>query len=470
MTNQAAITDVSIPLPTWEELCRVLLFQAGYNTTVVVLGTTFLGLAAGIVGTFSLLRKRALVGDALAHCALPGLALAFLLGVYVFDQGRNLFLLLGGATLSGILGIVVIQFLSHKTRLTEDTAIGVVLSVFFGFGIVLLSVIQSLGTGKEGGLHHYIYGQTAALRFYDSMLMLVLAGVSLVLSLLFLKEFRLVCFDTDFAQVQGWPVQRIDLLMMTLLVLVTVVGFQSVGMLLMVALLIVPASSARFWTENLHVMTALSAFFGACSGYLGSTASALLPRMPTGAVIVLVAGVLFFLSFLFAPERGIVAGLWRILRLRLRILEDHLLRAMFELGETDSESSSTEPFSFVPFSQFRLMRGWGRLRCFVLFWFLRLKGLVRYRESSLRFTEAGWRRALDLTRNHRLWEEYLVTLGDLPTSVVDYSADRAEHVLSRELVGKLEQALREKGRLPEEAERGDGEIPRSLHPVRSGNT
>ena len=305
---------MSEPALLWEEVSRVLSLRGGANTSVVILGTTSLGIAAGLVGAFSVLRKRALIGDALSHCALPGVALAFLLGVLLGGEGKSLGLLLGGAALSGIAGVLTVQFLTTHTRLPQDASIGAVLSVFFGAGVVLLSVIQSLESGSSGGLNHFIYGQTATLRVRDAQLILGAALVAILLSLSLLKEFRILCFDEVFARSQGYSVQLLDVLMMALIVGVTVIGLQSVGLILMVAFLVTPAVAARFWTDRFEVVVLLSGLFGGLSGYLGSVMSALLPHLPAGSVIVLVCGAIFFLSLLFAPRRGLAS---RVLSRRL---------------------------------------------------------------------------------------------------------------------------------------------------------
>lgn len=284
----------------------VLTFQAGFNSAVVLAGTTFFGIAAGNIGTFALFRKRALVCDALSHCALPGIATAFIVLSFIGVENKTLGVLLFGGALSGLLGIFAIQYFTKASRLKEDAVIAVVLGVFFGFGVVLLSIIQTMHTGSEAGLNHFIYGQTASMHRSDAIISGVLSVVSIVSVILFLKEFRMVCFDASYAVSQGWPVTLIDLLMMAIIVLVTLVGFQSVGLLLIVALLIIPPVSARFWSENLTTIAMLSSLFGGLSGYLGATFSSLSPRMPAGAVIVLTAGIFFVISFLFAPQRGLM--------------------------------------------------------------------------------------------------------------------------------------------------------------------
>ncbi|HQH29212.1 MAG TPA: iron chelate uptake ABC transporter family permease subunit, partial [Oligoflexia bacterium] len=339
----------------------------------------------------------------------------------------------GGAG-TGILAVYTVHLISRHTRLPEDAAIGAVLSVFFGVGVLLLSIIQSLGTGAEGGLHHFIYGQTAAMSINDAKLTALLALFSAAAALLLLKEFRLLCFDPVFALVQGWPVALLDLLMMALVVLVTVTGLQSVGIILVIALLIIPPAAARFWGEKLSFLLLLSAFIGGLSGYLGAGISALLPRMPAGAIIVLVSSGVFLLSFLFAPRRGLVAALIRRLSIRLRVTSEHILRRLYE--ECERRGSDVHPH--IPRSVIDPRRP--RLSDSLILWLLRRRGLLSSSSAldSLEFTQAGLAEAARLVRNHRLWEEYVHRFGELAVSHVDYSADFVEHAISPEIVAELE--------------------------------
>ncbi len=424
---------------------EVLSFQAGYNPAVVLFGTTFLGIAAGLIGAYSLLRNRALMGDALAHSALPGLCLAFIFASFIGVDTKQLWLLLTGATISGVIGVVVVQMLSNYSRLSEDTSIGIVLSTFFGFGVVLMSIIQSLGTGQEGGLSHFIYGQTAAMRLSDAYLTLSVALVVIFLSIVLIKEFRLVSFDPDFALSDGWPTSLIDLLMMSLVVVVTVVGLQAVGLLLIIALLVIPPAAARFWTNKLNKMLYISAFIGGVSGYFGSAVSSVLPNMPAGAVIVLTSGVIFFISFIFAPARGLLGFAIKNFKLKLRISEDHFLRELYELMEV-ANSNKVSINDRVSIVKLRSNRS--------LIQSMKLRKLINV-DTNISFTEKGLKLAKQKVRNHRLWEEYLVTHADMPISHVDYSADLVEHILPESLVEKLEQSLKAKSDL------------KSLHPLES---
>jgi manganese/zinc/iron transport system permease protein len=413
------------------------------NLSYVVLGAMLLGIGAAVVGSFTLLRKRALVGDALSHAALPGIAIAFVIGSELGVGGKSIAPLLTGAAISGVLGVLTIQFLTRHTRLTGDAAIGAVLSVFFGAGVVLLSIIQSRPTGNQGGLTGFIYGQTAGMSRDDALLMGLTAIIVTSGAILLLKEFSVVCFDDGFASAQGWPVGRIDLLMMAMLVLVVVVGLQAVGLILVMALLIVPPASARFWTDRLGRMVALAAFFGGLSGYVGATASALLPRMPAGAVIVLTGGSVFLVSFLVAPRRGLLAVAARRLRLRLRVGRDHLLRAMYEVAESRPDRAGVETHALTR------SLGWSPLRARLLLMRLEAGGLLSRVGDRSVLTERGSGEAQRVTRNHRIWEQYLITYADVAAGHADFSADLVEHVLSAELVDELAGALRRRGVMPE---------------------
>jgi manganese/zinc/iron transport system permease protein len=283
---------------------QVVTLRGGYNTIVVMIGVSLLGVAAGAIGAFALLRKRAMMSDVLSHATLPGIGVAFLVAVALGANGRSLPVLLTGATTAAVVAALTVQWLSRSARLPEDAAMGAVLSVFFGLGAVLLSFIQTLRTGAEGGLSHFILGQTAAMSAQDAVLIgVVAAGVILAIVLLG-KEFRIVCFDPEFGAVQGWPIARIDLMLMALVVIVAVIGLQAVGMLLIVALMIVPAAAARQLTDNLWVMVALSALMGGFSAWVGAALSATFPRAPAGGLIVLVAGGVFLLSLLVSAWRN----------------------------------------------------------------------------------------------------------------------------------------------------------------------
>lgn len=433
-----SIQDVSDALTNAREIIDTMTFRAGYNTSMVIAGTTLLGLAAGIIGVFALLRKRSLMTDALSHATLPGITLAFLIAGSLGIESKSLPVLLIGATITGVLGVICVQLILRHTRLREDAAIGIVLSVFFGFGIVGLSYIQSNAPSNSGGLNHFIYGQAATMRAGDVTLMGSIALAAIVMTMLFLKEFAIVCFNDAFARVDGWPIGVIDLLMMALVVLVTVAGLQAVGLILVVSMLIIPPVAARFWTDRLGLLVLISGVVGAMSGYLGAVLSALFPRKPAGAVIVITAGIVFALSMFLAPKRGVIAHAYRRIKLRFRIAGDHLLEFAYE-----SEQSFLDPATI---SEFARTQGWSKLFTRIVRARLRRDGMIDNRvEGRVELTSAGQARGARVSRNHALWEQYLVSYADIAPSHVDWSVDMVEHVLSDTLIKELESALVRRG-------------------------
>ncbi|MDU4959161.1 MAG: iron chelate uptake ABC transporter family permease subunit [Sporomusaceae bacterium] len=269
----------------------------------VSLGSALFGLISGTLGVYEVLRKRSLIGDAISHAALPGICLAFLLtGV------KETSLLLAGALLSGWLAALTVLFISRQTKIKYDTSLGMTLSVYFGAGLVLLTFIQKLPNANQAGLEKFLFGQAATLLARDIELMAVIAVASLAAVTLFWKEFKLLCFDSDYAASAGFPVRALDIFLTGLVVVAIVAGLQTVGVVLMSAMLISPAVAARQWTDRLSVMVLLSAVFGAASGVLGSFISAMGPRVPTGPAIIIVVSAIVFVSLLAAPNRGL---LWK---------------------------------------------------------------------------------------------------------------------------------------------------------------
>ncbi len=445
------LTPQALDWPTWQELVRVITLQ-DYNTQVVIIGTTMLGLAAGLVGTFLLLRKRALLSDALSHATLPGIALAFMLMSVTLGDGKHLLGLIAGAALFSILGTGSVLLIQRYSRLKDDAALGIVLSVYFGLGIALMGLATRMETGNAAGLSSFIYGKTASMLFFDAVLIAAAAFVAALFCLLFFKEFTLVCFDADFASAQGWPVGRLDFFMMTLVVVVTVIGLQAVGLILVVALLIIPPSAARFWTHRLSKMLWLSGFFGALSGLLGSGISALMADLPAGAVIVLTASAVFVISLLFGPARGLVHIGFERSKLRRKIVRENLLRELFEWFETANQRPSATPgqgsgATGPTFEELLGMRSWTRRQLKRAIRKLENEGLFQAGAAQTYcFTTDGLQAAGEVVRKHRLWEAYLITHADVAPGQVDWGADQIEHILDRDMIVKLERLLPDVGR------------------------
>ena len=432
-------------LPSWEQVWRVLTLS-DFNTRVVVLGVAMLGMAAGIIGTFTLLRKRALVSDAVSHATLPGIAVAWLVMVGLGGSGKWFPGLLLGAAAGGLAAVAAVLVVRSVLRLHEDAALGIVLSVSFGIGIALLGLIQQMRRGSAAGLDSFIYGKTASMLVADAMLIGVTSLLLVAVAVLLFKELNLLCFDAPYAASQGLPVALLDAVMLGLVVAVTVIGLQAVGLILIVALLITPAAAARFWTYDLRVMTILAALIGAAGGFIGAGLSALVPRLPAGAVIVVTIAAGFAVSALFGSRRGLLRLVIERHRGDRRIRREHLLRAVFEqvegrLGATPGRAALEA--GAVSRSHLASHRGWTRQELAAALRIGQREGWLQPAGEAqvVRLTPAGAAQALRIVRNHRLWELYLIRYADVATSRVDRGADRIEHVLEPELVAELEAQL-----------------------------
>ncbi len=298
---------------------EALLLHSGYNAALVAIGAGLLGFAAGAAGTFLFLRKRALVSDAIAHATLPGVGLAFIVLVALGGDGRSLVGLLAGAAVSAWIGLLLIDWIARRTRLSEDAAIGAVLGVSFGVGIVLLTVIQTMSAGRQAGLESFLLGSTAGMLFQDAAIVAAGGTLAVLATWIMRRPMTLVAFDSDYAAALGYDVRRIDLLIMGLVMAVTVIGMKLVGLILIVAMLIIPPVTARFWTDRSSRIIWIAGGFGGVAGYLGAALSASAPALPTGPIIVLVAAVMFLFSLLFAPGRGVLAAVLRYRRFQARV-------------------------------------------------------------------------------------------------------------------------------------------------------
>ncbi|MCA9077145.1 MAG: metal ABC transporter permease [Planctomycetaceae bacterium] len=439
-------------------LSRVLSLR-DYNTRVVLLGTTILGITAGIVGTFMLLRKRALVGDVVGHSALPGIAIAFLV-MEGLSPGTGKWLpgLLLGAFAFGLAGAVTVMLIDKFSRIKADAAMAMTLSVFYGLGAALFTIVQRVPGGNAAGLKTYLNGKTASLVADDVWLFVGIATVVLVLAMLFMKELTILCFDEQFAAAEGWPVFWLDTLLIGLVVTVTIVGMQSVGLILVVATLIIPPASARFWTDDIRLMTLGAGLVGGMSSFFGTVISALFPRMAAGAVIVLTGASLFALSLLFGSKRGVLVHAWQQRKLRHDVGRVDLLRACFELVEhavSDPIPTHEEMMDHeILLGDLVSMRAWDLSTLRRLVAVAEKDGLMQHTgDDNWRLTETGAEEARRIARNHRLWEMYLMQYAHIAPSHVDRDADLIEHVLDPELIAELEYQLDH----PEEA------VPVSSH-------
>ena len=270
-----------------------------YTFQVVALGAALLGMASGLIGSFAVLRRQSLLGDVVSHAALPGIAAVFLM-----TGTKDTVWLLIGALCSGLTATGFIIGVVRYSRVKFDTALALGMSVFFGLGLVLLTYVQKIPNSNQAGLQRFIFGQAAVLLKSDILVIAVTGAVLLALTLLFWKEFKLLSFDPEFARSLGLPTRSLNVLLSAMTVAAIIAGLQTVGVILMSAMLVAPAVAARQWTNRLGVMVGLAALFGAISGVAGTLASSALPKLPAGPAIVVAADVLVLISLALGRARS----------------------------------------------------------------------------------------------------------------------------------------------------------------------
>jgi ABC-type Mn2+/Zn2+ transport system permease subunit/Mn-dependent DtxR family transcriptional regulator len=398
---------------------------------LALLGTILLGICCGVMGVFLVVRKLALMGDALSHAVLPGVALGFL-----WNMSKDSLAIFVGATVAGLLGAGTVQLLRHTTKHKEDAALGFVLASFFGVGICLFTMIQNLPGGSKSGLDKFLFGQAAALGAGDVWLLGGVTVLTLGVVLGFFKELRITSFDSGFARAVGLPVQWIHYGLMLLLAFAIVSALQAVGVVLVSAMLVIPAAAAVLLTDRLGWMLVIAAGLGAVSGATGAFFSFVGRNLPTGPFMVLAAGLVFVVALFCAPRHGIATRWWAHRSRRARVRRENTLKAIYhvlEEAEFQREVLSREELAQrrrKPLEEVDAEVGE-----------LAAAGLITTFQDGLSFTPRGWQRACEIVRNHRLWELYLTNAAQLAPDHVHDDAELIEHLLGEETVRQLERRL-----------------------------
>jgi ABC-type Mn2+/Zn2+ transport system permease subunit/Mn-dependent DtxR family transcriptional regulator len=398
-----------------------------------LIGSVLLGVCCGLLGSFLVVRKMALVGDALSHAVLPGVAMGFL-----WNMNKDPWAIFIGATVAGILGAIAVHAIKQTTLLKEDTALGLVLAAFFAVGIVLLTMIQQLPQGNKSGIDKFLFGQAAAISQRDVVLMSIVTGLALLSIFVFYKEFLVTSFDPGFARSAGFAVQAFHYALMLLLAFAVVIALQAVGVVLVSAMLITPAAAAYMLTDRMHRMLWLAALFGVFAGASGAFFSFLRPNLPTGPFMVLGASSVFTVAFLFGPKHGVIVK-WSMRRSRSRrIQRENTLKAIYHVLEARSFHGEGVTLNELAqrrretIEQVRLEMDALRTHGFAT---------MDDERQTAYLTPDGWQRALSIVRNHRLWELYLTHAAQIAPDHVHEDAEKIEHVLGEDVVRELERKL-----------------------------
>lgn len=396
-----------------------------------VAGAVLMGVCCGVLGAFVVVRKMALVGDALSHAVLPGVALGFL-----WNLEKDPLAIFIGATLAGLLGTAVVRALTATTRIKEDAALGLVLASFFAVGACLVTMIQRLPAGNKSGVDKFLFGQAAAIGPEDLRLMGLVTVLVLGLLALAFKELLVASFDRGFAQSGGLPVRWVDRGLMLLLAFTVVIALQAVGAVLVSAMLITPAAAAYLLTDKFHRMLWLAAIFGVAAGVLGAFISFIGPNLPTGPFMVIAASGIFTGAFFLSPRYGVVARWWRQRDRSARTRRENTLKAIYRVAEEDEFSRDG-----VTFMQLAQRRKETVAEARVQVRELVRHGLATSNGDTAYFTPEGRRRAAEIVRNHRLWELYLTNTANIASDHVHEDAEKIEHVLGEDVVRELERRL-----------------------------
>ncbi len=402
------------------------------NVRFVALGCVLMAASSAIVGTFTFLKKKALVGDAVAHAILPGICISFL-----FTGQKDPVLLIIGAFLTGWLALFLVDWISDNSPLSRDTSIALVLSVMFGIGIMLLTLIQQNGNGYQSGLDQFLFGKAASMVGRD---LWIFSGLSVLLLLsisLLYKELKIITFDPDFASIIGYPVKRIERVLTILTVLAIVSGIQAVGVVLMAAMLITPAAAARYWTDKLFIMLILAGFLGGISGLAGAFISYTAPGMPTGPWIVMIISFIALFSFLFAPKKGILYRQFYLRIIHRKIRDENVLKLFYQIGEALHDFYQERTIE-----QLLHRRSLESRQVQKAISSLVRQGYLVKTSKTYRLTEAGMLRGRRIVKIHRLWELYLTRYVEIAADHVHEDAESIEHLITPELEEKLEQLLK----------------------------
>lgn len=322
------------------DLLHDLVFD--YTLRTVALGSAALGAVSGTLGVFAVLRREALLGDAISHAALPGIVLAFML-----TGSKSTAVLVAGAFAAGWLGMALMRLVTRNTRIPAESALGIVLSVFFGLGLMLLTFVQRKPNAAQAGLETFLFGQAATLVQGDVAVIAGLGFASLAVVMLLWKEFKVLSFDPDFGASLGLPMRSVELVLTTALVLAIVTGLQTVGVVLMAAMVVAPAAAARQWTDGLGTMVWLAALFGGLAGAVGAVVSSTAAGLPTGPTIVLTVSVIVAISLTLAPRRGLLWSWVQTRRRRTAIRRDTVLADLYALYLQHEELDHGHPVAVL---------------------------------------------------------------------------------------------------------------------------
>ena len=396
------------------------------NINNVLLGTILLGFTCGMVGVLVVLNKKALIVDAVSHAILPGICIGFMISGIKDSR----YLILGGIT-AGAISVFLVDWITSISRIKKDASIAIVLSFMFSIGVILLSIIQESGNSNQSGLSDFLFGKAATILEEDLYLFGLLSLIIIIVISIFYQHFKIALFDSNFAHTIGLKNKYIQILISSLIIISTAIGIQTVGIVLISAMIITPASSAFFWTNNFKKSILLSGLFAVISSIVGVFISYLSPLMPTGPWIIVILSSIAIFSAVFS-EKGIVTKRLKGRKNKKKMISDNVLKYLYRIGENDNNSSKGRSFNeiknFRSINSKELSEG---LRI------LTSKKWVVKAGDLWVLSEKGTKEAKRIIRIHRLWELYMQKFMQIQSDHVHESAETIEHIMTPELEKEL---------------------------------
>ena len=397
---------------------------------VAVLGNMLLAGLASFIGVLAYLQKRSLTSDAMAHAALPGICLA-----YIIAGQKNFSVLSIGAFVFGLLALQTINRITRSGQDNKtDTAIALTLTTFFALGVFLLTYIQHKANGSQSGLDKYLFGKAASLLEQDVVIYLSFGGIALLVTLLFYRPILYSLFDQSYLQTVGYPVRFFRGMASALLIVAVLLGIQSVGVVLMSALLITPVGAALFFSRQSKVIIGIAFILGLMGGLGGTMSSFYFHGLPTGPAIVVCLTLLAVGSALLAPQNGILARWFRRRRYNLKTACENTLKAIYQHQERTHNDAPFSPADRI----FSFMRG---TLSRAVFFSLSRDGFVKRISNAYDLTRKGEIEGKRIVRLHRLWEIYLAEELRIAPDHVHDDAESLEHLITPEIEARLEAHL-----------------------------
>lgn len=399
-------------------------------------GSILMCFCSSVIGVFVFLRKNSLLGEALSHASFPGVILGVLFTSFFFENNLSytFIAVLIGAFGSCVIGLYCIEKLQKKMGVSSDSALCFVLSVFFGLGLLLASKIQFTNPLIYQKSLVYLYGQLATMSDTHVYLYALFSFLTLVFIFLFYPMIKAIFFDEEFIKSLKIKIMVIERGVFFLLIFAVVIGMRSVGVVLLSGMLIAPAVAARQFTNKLSILFLLSSTIGVVSAIIGVIGSHVFSEytsllFPAGPLIVLSASAIAMLSLLFAPQRGAIFRLIRIICFKKNCLQENLLKGIYkDKTLTYLEIKSSHQISFL-------------LLKFILYRLVYQGFLIRDKDKSYHLTKDGIKKAINIIRIHRLWELYLTDYLGVGAEKVHESAEKIEHIITPEIEEELTKLL-----------------------------